>query len=29
MYVDLTPEQYQLRMKIRDYFKTLMSPETR
>lgn len=29
MFVDLTPEQYQLRMKIRDYFKTLMSPEIR
>jgi alkylation response protein AidB-like acyl-CoA dehydrogenase len=29
MFIDLTPEQYQLRMKIRDYFKTLMSPEIR
>jgi len=29
MFVDLTPEQYQLRMKIRDYFKTLMTPEIR
>lgn len=29
MFVDLTPEQYQLRMKIRDYFKTLMNPEIR
>ena len=29
MFVDLTPEQYQLRMKIRGYVKTLMNPEIR
>lgn len=27
MYIDLTPEQHQLRLKIRDYFTKLMTPE--
>ncbi|ABZ76673.1 acyl-CoA dehydrogenase domain protein [Shewanella halifaxensis HAW-EB4] len=27
MYIDLTPEQHQLRLKIRDYFTELMTPE--
>ncbi|QEE23403.1 acyl-CoA dehydrogenase [Rhodanobacter glycinis] len=29
MFVDLTPEQQQLRLKVRDYFNTLMTPELR
>ncbi len=29
MFVDLTPEQHQLRLKIRDYFTGLMTPELR
>lgn len=29
MFVDLTPEQHQLRLKVRDYFNTLMTPELR
>jgi 3-oxocholest-4-en-26-oyl-CoA dehydrogenase alpha subunit len=29
MFVDLTPEQHQLRIKVRDYFQTLMTPELR
>ncbi len=27
MFVDLTPEQHQLRLKVRDYFTSLMTPE--
>lgn len=29
MFVDLTPEQHALRLKVRDYFQTLMTPELR
>ncbi|MFK0570378.1 acyl-CoA dehydrogenase family protein [Endozoicomonas sp.] len=29
MFVDLTPEQHQLRLKVRDYFTELMTPELR
>lgn len=29
MYVDLTAEQHELRLKVRDYFNTLMTPELR
>lgn len=29
MFVDLTPEQHALRLKVRDYFQNLMTPELR
>ena len=29
MFIDLTPEQHTLRMKVRDYFNNLMTPELR
>jgi len=29
MFVDLTPEQHALRLKVRDYFQSLMTPELR
>ncbi|SFA82283.1 hypothetical protein SAMN04515620_10430 [Collimonas sp. OK607] len=29
MFVDLTPEQHKLRIKVRDYFNTMMTPELR
>ena len=29
MFVDLTPEQQQLRLKVRDYFQALMTPQLR
>ena len=29
MYVDLTPEQHALRLKVRDYFQNLMTPQLR
>jgi len=29
MFVDLTPEQHKLRLKVRDYFNTMMTPELR
>ena len=29
MFVDLTPEQHALRIKVRDYFQNLMTPELR
>ncbi len=29
MFVDLTPEQHALRLKVRDYFSNLMTPELR
>ena len=29
MFVDLTPEQHALRIKIRDYFRDLITPELR
>ena len=29
MFIDLTPEQHTLRLKVRDYFNTLMTPELR
>ena len=29
MFIDLTPEQHALRMKVRDYFNNLMTPELR
>ena len=27
MFIDLTPEQHALRLKCRDYFQTLMTPD--
>ena len=29
MFIDLTPEQHTLRLKVRDYFNNLMTPELR
>ena len=29
MFVDLTPEQHALRLKVRDYFQALMTPDLR
>ena len=29
MFVDLTPEQHALRLKVRDYFQNLMTPQLR
>ncbi len=29
MFIDLTPEQHRLRLQVRDYFNTLMTPELR
>lgn len=29
MFIDLTPEQHRLRLRVRDYFNTLMTPELR
>ena len=29
MFIDLTPEQHALRLKVRDYFNHLMTPELR
>ena len=29
MFIDLTPEQHALRLKVRDYFNALMTPELR
>ena len=29
MFIDLTPEQHALRLKVRDYFNSLMTPELR
>ena len=29
MFIDLTPEQHKLRMQVRDYFNTLMTPDLR
>ena len=29
MFIDLTPEQHRLRLRVRDYFNALMTPELR